>query len=387
MSLARPVRLLAVAAVAIGAAVVVRSTLLAPKAVAVSVQAAAPGKVEETVSNSKAGTVKSRRRATLSPEIGGRLAEVAVTKGQRVKKGDLLLRLAGEELAAQVSLRERTLDAVLAAEREACTGADLAAREYERSRKLSEDEVVSASLLDQAVTKKKGSRAACEAAAARIGEARAALGVARVALSRTALRAPFDGVVAEISAEEGEYVTPSPPGLPIPPVLEIFDPDALYLSVPLDEVDVGRVKVGQTVRATLDAYPGRTFPGTVARVASYVLDKVEQNRTFEVEVTLADPAFAATLAPGTSADVEVVLASKDGILRFPRTALIDGRRVLVLVGGRLEPREVRTGLMNWEWVEAREGLAAGDLVVVSLDRPEVKAGARAVAETTSPRAP
>lgn len=380
MSFARPVRLLAVAAVAIGAVVVVRSTLLAPRAIGVTVQAAAPGKVEETVSNSKAGTVKSRRRATLSPEIGGRLAEVAVRKGQRVKKGDVLLRLANEELSAQLGLRERTLEAAMAAEREACTGADLAAREYERSRKLSEDEVVSASLLDQVVTKKKGARAACEAAAARIGEARAALAVAQVALSRTALRAPFDGVVAEISAEEGEYVTPSPPGLPIPPVLEIFDPDALYLSVPLDEVDVGRVRVGQTVRATLDAYPGKVFPGTVARVASYVLDKVEQNRTFEVEVTLADPAFAATLAPGTSADVEVVLASKDGILRFPRTALIDGRRVLVLAGGRLEPREVKTGLMNWEWVEAREGLAAGDLVVVSLDRPEVKAGARAVAE-------
>lgn len=381
----RPVRLLAMAAVAIGAAGVVRSTLLAPKAVAVSVQAVASGKVEESVSNSKAGTVKSRRRATLSPEIGGRLAEVAVRKGQRVKKGDVLLRLANEELSAQLGLRERTLEAVLAAEREACTGADLAAREFERSRKLSEDEVVSASLLDQAATRKKGSRAACEAAAARIGEARAALEVARVALSRTALRAPFDGVVAEISAEEGEYVTPSPPGLPIPPVLEIFDPDALYLSVPLDEVDVGRVKVGQAVRATLDAYPGRVFPGAVTRVASYVLDKVEQNRTFEVEVSLADPVFAASLAPGTSADVEVVLASKEQVLRFPRSALIDARRVLVLAGGRLAARDVKTGLMNWEWVEAREGLSAGDLVVVSLDRPEVKAGARAVAEKpTSP---
>jgi len=378
----RPVRFLALAAVAVAAAIVVRLTLLAPKAVPVAVQRAALGKVEESVSNSKAGTVKSRHRATLSPEIGGRLAEVAVKKGQRVRKGAVLLRLANEELSAQVGLRERTLDAVLAAEREACTGADLAAREYERTQRLSDGEVVSASLLDQAATRKRGSRAACEAAAARIGEARAALVVARVALERTALRAPFDGVVAEISAEEGEWVTPSPPGLPIPPVLEIFDPDSLYVSVPLDEVDVGRVKTGQTVRVTFDAFPGKVFPGTVARVSSYVLDKVEQNRTFEVEVSLADPAFAATLAPGTSADVEVVLASKESILRFPRTALIEGRRVLVLSQGQLVARDVKTGLMNWEWVEAREGLSAGDLVVVSLDRPEVKAGARAVAEAT-----
>jgi HlyD family secretion protein len=379
----RPARLFIVAVAVIAVAVLLRLTVFSPKPVTVSVQRVGTGLVEESVSNSKAGTVKSHRHATLSPEVGGRLAERRVKKGQRVKKGDVLLRLASEDLSAQVTLRERTLEATLAAEREACSAANLAAREYERTLGLSESQVISASLLDQALTRKEGARATCEAAAARIGEARAALVAARVTLEKMVLRAPFDGVVAEISAEEGEWVTPSPPALPIPPVLEMFDPEALYLSVPLDEADVGRVKTAQVVRVTFDAFPGKVFPGTVTRVSSYVLDKVEQNRTFEIEVTLADPLFARTLSPGTSADVEVVLAARDGVLRFPRTALIDGKSVLVLSAGLLVARPVTTGLMNWEWVEAREGLSADEQVVVSLDRPEVKAGAKAAAEASA----
>jgi HlyD family secretion protein len=221
---------------------------------------------------------------------------------------------------------------------------------------------------------------ACEAARARVGQARASLDVARIALGKTVLKAPFDGVVAEISTEEGEWVTPSPPGLPIPPVLELFDPEDTYVSAPLDEVDVGRVKTGVAVRVTFDAWPGRTFPGKVTRVADYVLDQREQNRTFEVEVELDDAAFARALPPGTSADAVVVLARRDDVLRVPSYAILPGGRVLVLSEGRLVDAKVETGLKGAEWAEIASGLAPGDLVVTSLDRPEVKEGARARAE-------
>lgn len=369
---------LAVAGVAVVAsAVLLRLTLLSPGPVPVTVAAVATGRVEETASNSKAGTVKSRRHATLSPEVGGRLVEKRVREGGRVRKGDVLLRLADADLAAQVTLQERTLGAARAAEREACTSADLARKEAERTRSLFDGDVASQGLLDQAETRLLASNAACDASRARVGQAAAALEVARVTLAKMVLRAPFDGVVAEVTAEEGEWVTPSPPGLPIPPVLEMFDPESLYVSVPLDETDVGRVREGQPVRVTFDAFPGRSFEGTVTRVAPYVLDRVEQNRTFDVEVTLADAAFARSLSPGTSVDVEVVLGTRDGVLRIPRTALLEGGRVLVLAGGRLEERKLETGLTSWEWVEVRKGLAAGERVVVSLDRTDVKAGVKA----------
>src|SRR5687768_18363562 len=93
----------AVLAIAVVAAVVlVRATLLRKDPVPVTIFRVAPGRVEETVTNSKAGTVKTRRRAALSPEIGGRIETLPVRKGDRVRKGQLLVRLAGADFTAQV---------------------------------------------------------------------------------------------------------------------------------------------------------------------------------------------------------------------------------------------------------------------------------------------
>lgn len=364
----------------VAAVLLLRATLFRPDPVPVTVVAVARGAVEETVAGSRAGTVRSRRRATLSPEVGGRVERLAVREGDRVKKGDLLVRIAAEDVKAQVALAEKSLVVAEAAEVEVCRAAEQARRDVARSRNLAKDEVLSVGLLEKAETEAGMTAAACDAARARVGQARASLDVARIALGKTVLKAPFHGVVAEVSTEEGEWVTPSPPGLPIPPVVELFDPDDVYVSAPLDEVDVGRVKKGAEVRVTFDAYPGRTFAGRVTRVADYVLDLREQNRTFEVEVALDDSAFARTLLPGTSADAVVVLARKEGVLRVPSYAILPGGRALVLANGRLAGTKVGTGLKGAEWAEVVSGLSAGDLVVTSLDRPEVKEGERARAE-------
>lgn len=371
-----------VAACFVLVALVLRFTLLRPEPVPVSVSAVSRGPVEETVAGSRAGTVKSRRRATLSPETGGRVERLAVRKGDRVRTGDVLVRIAGEDVRAQLSLAEKSLVVAEAAEREACRAADQARRDLTRSEKLARDEVLSVGLLEKSQTEAGMTAASCEAARARVGQAGAALDVARVAVGKTTLRAPFDGVVAEISTEEGEWVTPSPPGIPIPPVLELFDPEDNYISAPLDEVDVGRVKEGVAVRVTFDAYPGRSLEGRVTRVADYVLDLKEQNRTFEVEVKLEDAAFARALLPGTSADVVAVLARKDGALRVPTYAILPGRTVLLLSKGRLVSAKVEVGLKGAEWTEVLSGITEGDLVVTSLDRADVREGARARAEET-----
>jgi HlyD family secretion protein len=357
-----------------------RATFLRPDPVSVTVVTLARGPVEETVAGSRTGTVKSRRRATLSPEVGGRVERLFVREGDRVRKGDVLVRIVGDDVRAQLALAEKSLVVAEATEREACRAAEQARRDLARTERLAKDEVLSLGFLEKAQTEAGMTAAACEAGRARVGQARAALDVARVAVGKTVLRAPFDGVVAELSTEEGEWVTPSPPGLPIPPVLELFDPDDSYVSAPLDEVDVGRVEEGAAVRVTFDAWPGRSLSGKVSRVADYVVDVREQNRTFEVEVELDDAAFARTLLPGTSADAVVVLARREEVLRVPSYAILPGGRVLVLAQGRLVAAKVVTGLKGAEWAEIVSGLAPGDLVVTSLDRPEVKEGARARAE-------
>jgi len=358
--------------------VTLRFTVFRTKPVPVTVFRVARGPVEDTVTNSKAGTVRTRKRAALSPEVGGRVAELPVREGDRVEQGQVLLRIASADYEAKVALQGRVLEAGRAAQREACLAAEQAGRDYTRYQRLAGQEIVSQETLDQVESRRDVSIAACEAAEARVLEAGSALDLARVELAKATLRAPFAGIVAEVSTEVGEWVTPSPPAVPVPPVLELIASSSIYVSAPLDEVDLARVRVGLPVRVTMDAYPERELPGRVTRVAPYVLDMEEHSRTFEIEVELEDAAFAASLLPGTSADVEVILDSEPEALRIPTYALIEGERVLVVDGGRLVSREVETGLRNWAFTEVRRGLAAGEPVVVSLDRAEVTPGALAV---------
>ena len=82
----------------------------------------------------------------------------------------------------------------------------------------------------------------------------------RVQRGRTVLVAPFDGTVAKIVGEVGEYSTPSPPGVPTPPAIDLIDESCLYVTAPMDEVDAPKMRAGQPVRITLDALPGSPSP-------------------------------------------------------------------------------------------------------------------------------
>ena len=359
--------------------VLLKLTVLAPKPVEVIVIAPEMGRVEETVTNSRAGSVRARRRARLSPEIGGQIVEQPFREGDTVQAGDLLLRLDGSTQRAQLELARRELAAVQAEKRRACLAAERAVRELARVRKLAVEEIVSTDLLDQVESGQLIAEAACQASQANVARAEAAVGLYRAEARKAELRAPFDGVVAEIAAEVGEWTTPSPPALPVPPVIDMLDPSSIYISAPMDEVDSARIGVGQEVRVTVDSHRDTAFNGRVVRIAPYVLDIQEQNRTVEIEVDLDQAAEASRLLPGTSADVEIILTVESNALRIPTSALIGGGKVLILEAGEIKERAVEVGLRNWDFVEVAGGLDEGDRVITSLDRPEVKEGAEAVA--------
>ena len=375
----RTVRWLVIAAVVVAAAVALRLTVLAPKPVAVEVVPVERGTVEATVTNTRAGTVKARRRAKLSPQTGGLVTAIPHREGSRVRRGDLLVELDSRVQRARLELARRDVAAARARAREACLAAELARREYDRGVELHGKGITPDQRLDALRTDRDRTAAACEAARATVDEATASVRVAEEELRLTRLEAPFDGVLAELSTEVGEWITPSPPGVPIPPVIDLIDTTSIFVSAPIDEVDSARVRVGQPVRVTVDPRPGERFPGRVTRVGSYVEDRLEQNRTLEVEVELEDRDVAASLLPGTSADVEIVVDRHEDVLRIPTAAIGEGNVVLVLSGGVLAARTIRTGLSNWEFTEVVEGLAPGELVVTSRDSTAVRAGARAVA--------
>jgi HlyD family secretion protein len=132
----------------------------------------------------------------------------------------------------------------------------------------------------------------------------------------------------------------------------------------------------------VDSRPGESFAGRISRIAPFVLDVQEQNRTLEVEAEFSDTAAVARVFPGTSADLEVILSSREGALRIPTAAIAEGGKVLLLKDGALVERTVTTGLRNWRFAEVRGGLAEGDLVVTVRDTTDIRAGARARARNT-----
>ncbi len=199
--------------------------------------------------------------------------------------------------------------------------------------------------------------------------------VARAALDQTRLRAPFEGIVAEVTGKVGEYATPSPPGIPTPPLIDLMTDDCHYIAAPIDEVDAAAIEVGMPVRATLDAYRDRDFRATVSRIAPYVLDLEKQARTVEVEARFGDLPGDVRLLTGYSADMEIILETRTDTLRLPTELVVDQRYVLVPRDGRLEKREVTTGLSNWRYTEITDGLSAGDRVVANVGTAGVEEGA------------
>jgi HlyD family secretion protein len=352
-----------------------------PKSVKVALIEVANGPVAATVTNTRAGTVDACRRARLAPASGGQIATLTVKKGEQVKQNQLLLELWNEDTKAQLELQRRDAIATRSRAKEACVTSDVARRDAERTSKLHEQKLASEEAADQARGKADSSAAGCKAAedAVRVAESR--VDVTKAQLERTQLYAPFDGVIAEINGELGEFVTPSPVGIPTPPTVDLIDASCLYISAPIDEVDAPKVKAGLKARISLDAFPGMPFPGHVRRVAPYVLDQEKQARTVEIEAEFDNPEGAGLLA-GYSADVEVILDQRGSVLRVPTSVILPDKKVYVLnpATSKLEARAVQTGLANWEFTEITAGLSAGDKVVSSIDRAGVVDGALATPE-------
>ncbi|MBA2483918.1 MAG: efflux RND transporter periplasmic adaptor subunit, partial [Nitrosomonas sp.] len=193
-------------------------------------------------------------------------------------------------------------------------------------------------------------------------------------LDRTILHAPFSGIVARITGELGEFTTPSPPGVPTPPAIDLIDDSCLYVSAPMDEIDAPKIKIGQTARITLDALPGKIFDGKVRRIAPYVTEIEKQARTVEIEVDFIQPPMDPLLV-GYSADVEAIIERRDNVLRIPTQAIRQDQRVFVVDSdNRLKEQQLKTGLANWSFTEIVSGLEAGDLVLMSFDQDEIETG-------------
>lgn len=375
---------IAIAVIALAVVAVAVFILGGAKPIPVTLQKIERGDVEASVSNTRAGTVKACRRAKMSPPAGGQIAKLRVKKGERVSKGQILLELWDDDLHAQEGLAQEQLKVSQSRVQEVCGLAEAAEREAVRSQELRDKGFISVQMLDKAMSEAAARKASCNSAKGDIDQSKSRITMAKATLQRMTLRAPFDGVIADISGELGEYATPSPPGILTIPAIDLIDDSCLYVSAPIDEVDAAKLKIGQRSRITLDAIKGRSFSGKVRRIAPYVLDLEKQARTVEVEVEFDKLAQDENLLVGYSADVEIVYDARPQVLRVPTQTLLEGSRVLLDKDGVLEERKLTTGLSNWEFAEVLSGLSEGDQVVSSLDRSGVKAGAKVIQEEAKP---
>ncbi len=361
--------------------------LARPKPIPVALAEVTRGTVEASVSNTRAGTVEACRRTRLSPIAGGRITHLGAGAGDRVRQGQVLLRLWNEDQQAQSTLAQTQVVSAKKRVGEACALADHAEREAARMATLHARGFVSAGAEEKARFEAQSRRAACNTAHAEVTHAQARLRLTQVEQGRTVLIAPFAGTVADIVGELGEYTTPSPPGVATPPAIDLIDDSCLYVTAPMDEVDAPKVRVGQAARISVDAWPGRVMPARVKRVAPYVLAVEKQARTVDVEAEFVTPPAPGELLVGYSADLEVILEVRENALRVPTSAVLEGNRVLLYRPdtGRLEARAIVTGIMNWQYTEVLQGLREGDRIVASLEREGIETGALVTpeADTTS----
>jgi HlyD family secretion protein len=355
------------------------------KPVDVIIASVEQGEVQRTVTNTRAGTLKACRRAGLSPSIGGQIARLPVKEGDIVKKGQILLEIWNEDLSARVSLAKSEILASQSRIKEACVMAKVAKSEAARLTALLKKGLTSADTAERAVGDAKSRGAACQAAKSFAEVSRARLAVAQAAFERTFLRAPFDGTVAEVTGELGEFVTPSPVGIPTPPAVDIIDTQCLYVLAPIDEVDAPEIKPGMPARISLDAYKKKFFNGEVRRIAPYVLDREKQARTVDIEVNFIKEDDNINMLPGYSADVEIIIDSHTNVIRIPTEALLEGQKVFIYEKDdkTIYKKDVTTGLSNWKYTEILEGLEQGEQIVTSIDRDGVVDGAAVKIEEKS----
>jgi HlyD family secretion protein len=348
-----------------------------PKLVDVKIVRIEKGEVKATVSNTRVGTIKACRRAYLAPATGGQVAKLHVKEGDKVKLHQLLMEVWNDDLKAQVKLQEAQIRANQASADQTCQLGGGAVREAQRVEKLQKfNHIVSEEQVDTKQTGARSKLAACRAAKEAIAVSQANRDVTEAAVLRTLVFAPFDGTVAEINVELGEFVTPSPPGILTLPAIDLLDVSCLYVSAPIDEVDAPKIKTGMSACVSLDAFTNKRCSGKVTRIAPYVLEKEKQARTVEVEVTITDPQEIADLLPGYSADIEVLLASKQQALMVPAEAVMENNRVLLVDSeGVLEERAFTPGLANWNTVEVISGLNEGDQIALSIGKDGVTKGA------------
>lgn len=251
--------------------------------------------------------------ADLYARTSGQIVEMRADSGDPVREGQVLALIQPDEAKRQVEQAQAALriaEATLA-QREANLG--VARATTERTRTLFEQDLVSQQDWDSVRAELVGAESQLELARAQIAQAKANLSGARLELEKTRVVAPFDGWVGKRHLDLGAFAATNRP------VFTIVDLSTIETTISITEKDAARIHVGQAARVTSQAFPGETFHGQVARIAS-IFDP--QTNTTEAEIEIANP--DAQLKPGMFADVAVTYRTEPTAILVPASAVVEG---------------------------------------------------------------
>lgn len=328
-----------------------------------------------------AGYVVAQRKAAVTAKIPGRLAELRVREGSRVKAGEIIARIENRDYTALLEQARRQLDVAHAARAEAIAREFESRREFERQTRLQTEGVSSPSDYDAAEAKHKVALAQIDSTAAEITRAEAAVTVAEVNLQNTYIVAPFDGIVTTKNADIGEIVAPVSVGGPASgnSMVQIADMGSLEAEVDINESHISRLREGQPAEIVLDAYPNTKYPGILRQI---VPTANRQKATIQGKVAfvkkgdevLPEMSARVTFLEERSAE-RASTKARVFVARNTLTTRGGGPAAVVVRDGKAEIVPVQLGPEVEGKVEVVAGLAGGESLVVN-PTDQIKDGTR-----------
>jgi RND family efflux transporter MFP subunit len=317
------------------------------------------------------GYVTARRQATVSAQITGKVTEVLIEEGMRVKQGDVLARLDDTEARAQLALARAQLTATRSQLAEIRAQLIQAERDYTRQRGLADRQLISVQALDAALAQRDTLRARLANIEEQIRVAQESVAVAQVQLDNTVILAPFSGVVVAKAAQPGEIISPisAGGGFTRTGIGTIVDMDSLEIQVDVNEAFINRVKPGQPVEAMLNAYPDWKIPGEVIAIIP-TADRSKATVKVRIAIKLRDP----RIVPDMGVRVAFLDPQPARLAPLPSGVLVpadavraDGAAgvVFVYADGKVERRGVTLGETIGNHRQVLSGLRDGERVVLS----------------------
>ncbi len=326
------------------------------------------------------GTVNPVISVQVGSQVSGKIAKLFADFNSVVRQGQVIAMLDDKPFRARVGQAQATLKSARGNLARAQTALAQRRLELDRAIRLRRQGFVSQAELDLARTNYRDAEAQVEVAQAQVDQAQATLSAAELDLGYTTIYSPVNGMVVSRNVDVGQTVAAS---FQTPTLFVIAqDLSQMQVNANVSESDIGGVTEGKPAEFRVDAYPNEVFKGTVTQVRNAPIS-IQNVVTYDVIISVDNRDLK--LKPGMTANVSIITAQKDGVLRIPNTALrfrlpgtqAERKKSQVWVadpGGRLHPVQIGTGIADGVFTEIVEGeLREGDRVVIGIETDEGQA--------------